>query len=186
MKCRHALGFAAANCRAITRIDDTVVSNAADPCFGEINAVWWKLLAVRAQVRSWKSDFFSKIVAARNHAENGVLTTEHFRCFREVAFFHRLPDGGAANHFATYEHGRNSDHIEIKLCAKSFEKIEIPASIFPKRPFVADADSPDPRLNEGLPFSIYAPRMRETSGRLRIRLRISSREASLICKTPIA
>src|SRR5213080_1170339 len=51
---------------------------------------------------------------------------------------------------------------------------------------VARADSPDPRLNEGLPFSIYAPRMRETSGRLRIRLRISSREASLICKTPIA
>ena len=95
---------------------------------------------MRAQVRSWKSNFFPKIVAVRNGTENSVLSTKHFGCLREIAVLDSLPDGSAADHFPIYQDWRNSNDAEIKLRAKLFEQIEIPTPIFPKRPFMADTD----------------------------------------------
>ena len=95
---------------------------------------------MRAQIRSWESDFLSEVVTTCNCAENGVLPAKHFRCSCEIAALYSLPNGGAADHFAVYCHRRNPDHAEIKLRAKFFQKIKISAPIFSERPFVADTD----------------------------------------------
>jgi len=51
-----------------------------------------------------------------------------------------LPDSGATDDRAAHFYRRDSNDVEMKSRAKFLEKIEISASIFPKRPFVADAN----------------------------------------------
>ena len=137
---QHALRPSIAHGWPVTEIDDPMVQDSLNPCLGEINAVWWKLLAVRAEVGSWVTKFFPKLFASFDCAQNHILAAEHYSGRCELALFHGLPDGGATDDRAVHFYRRDSNHMEMKLRAKFLEKIEISAAIFSKLPFVSDAN----------------------------------------------
>src|SRR5207249_12051070 len=57
-----------------------------------------------------------------------------------IASFYGLPNSCTANDCAIHFHWWNTNDVEMKLRTKFFEKIEIAAPIFSKRPFVSDAN----------------------------------------------
>src|SRR2546430_13100248 len=91
-----------------------MVQDSLNPCLGKINAVWRKLLAVRAEVGSWVTKFFPKLFASFDCAQNRILAAEHYSGRCEIALFHGLPDGGATDDRAVHFYRRDSHHIETK------------------------------------------------------------------------
>src|SRR5215472_9057151 len=81
-----------------TEIDQSRMQIAFQGCFGQVNPVWWKLLAVCAQVRGGIADLFSKVVAAHHRAQNGIFSAEHCCRFCEITGFDPLTNGGAADY----------------------------------------------------------------------------------------
>src|SRR5438132_6726408 len=137
---KDTLGFPTAYGRANAKVDYASIKFTVDPRFRGINTVRWKLFAMRAQVCRRKPNLFSKIVTARHRSENRVFTAEHFSSLCQIAFFNRLPDRRTAHDRAVNLNRWNSHDIEIKLCAKFFEKIEISTTVFSERPFVTNTD----------------------------------------------
>src|SRR6266705_6270097 len=95
---------------------------------------------MRAQIGSRITKFLPEIIARHYCSEDGVLAAQHRCGRRQIAFLHRSSDGRTANNRAIHFHRWNANDIEMKLRTKFFEKIEIAAPIFSKRPFVSDAN----------------------------------------------
>ena len=136
---QNALSFAA-HSWPTTKVHYARINSSIQLRFGEINAVWRKLLAVRAQIRRGEPDFLSEIVAVDHCPKNRVFAAEHFGRFCKGAFFNRLPNGRAADDAPIFLYRQNSDNLEIGLRAQSLQEIEVPASIFAERPLVTDTD----------------------------------------------
>src|SRR5205814_955494 len=77
----NALRSATAHRRPKTEIHHAWIYNTIERCFGEINAVRRKLLAVGAQVCGRKSDFLSQIIAMHNSSQDRVFAAKHGRGF---------------------------------------------------------------------------------------------------------
>src|SRR6266581_7248732 len=95
---------------------------------------------MRVQIGSRIPKFLPEIIARHYCSEDGVLATEHRCGRRQIAFLHRSADGRTANNRAIHFHRWNANDIEMKLRTQFFEKSEIAAPIFSKRPFVSDAN----------------------------------------------
>src|SRR5262249_39465480 len=76
-----AVRSAAAHRRPITEIYHAGIDNTIEFCFGEINAVRRKLLAMGTQGCGRKSDFLSQIIAMHNGSQDRVFAAEHGRGF---------------------------------------------------------------------------------------------------------
>src|SRR4029077_12081005 len=73
----NAVRSAAAHRGPITEIHYAGIDNAVELCFGEINAVRRKLLAMGAQVCGRKSDFLSQVIAVHNRSQDRVFAAKH-------------------------------------------------------------------------------------------------------------
>src|SRR6266567_3942952 len=118
---QNSLRFAGAHSRPITEVHYAGINNSIQLRFGEINAVWRKLLVVGAQICRRKSDFLSNIVAAHDCSQNRVFAAQHLCRLRQITRFHSLTDRRTAYHFAIDCYRRNSDDVEIRACAELLE-----------------------------------------------------------------
>ena len=95
-----------------TQVDHAGMALSLKRGFGNIDAIGWKLLAVRAEVRRWETKFLSEIIAARHRSQNRIFTTQHRCCFREVSGFNGSANCRAADDFAVYLHRFHADDVE--------------------------------------------------------------------------
>src|SRR5207247_8499421 len=105
-----------------SEIGDGAIKRPTQTGLRDIDSIRRKLLAVRAQVRSRKTELSAELFAADDRAENRVLAAEHLGCFHEVALFDRFPDRRAANHFTIHLHGLNADDVELVDAAQLFQQ----------------------------------------------------------------
>src|SRR2546423_11369786 len=91
------LGFTACHSGPKTKIDHAMMLHPLDPGFGKVDPISWKLFAVRAQISGRITNFITDGFAVHDRSDNGVLATKHFRRLVEIAGFHGLANGGAAD-----------------------------------------------------------------------------------------
>src|SRR6266487_2263204 len=135
MNFKHAFLFGAYGW-AIAEIYDARIQFSIQCSLGEINSIWRKLLVVGAQVCRRKTNLLPEIIAAHDSSQNRVFSAKHCSRFSQIACFHSPPDRCAAYELAVNGHRRNSDDVEVELCAKLLEQFEIAAAILSKRPFM--------------------------------------------------
>jgi hypothetical protein len=136
----HALGFFAGNSGPESDIDDTVMQHAFQPGFNEVNAVWGKLFAVRAEIRSGKTKLPSQLRSVSDCTQNGVVAAEHHGRAREIASLNAGANGRTANYRSVHLHRRDSDNVKMLPHPELAQKREIAGAIFPERPFVTNTN----------------------------------------------
>ena len=122
------------------KIHYSVVQNAVQPGFGEIDPIGRELFAVRAQVRRWKPELLSKFIAGGDSAHDAVGPPEHLGGPIEIALPNRVADRGAADHVPVRYHWRNTYNVKIKIGTEGFEQAQITRPVVAKRPFMSHAD----------------------------------------------
>ena len=117
-----------------------MVLHALNPGFGKVDAIGRELFAMCAQVGGRIANLVTDSLTVYDRAQNSVFATKHFRRSLEIAVFHRLAYGGAADDISVHRHRRDANNGKIEAGAQFFQQIEISRPIFSERPFVADAN----------------------------------------------
>ena len=95
-----------------------------------------------AQVGGREAQTASEMFPLLYRPQDRVIAPEHALCGLEIPQFHCLPNRRAAHDRPVRGHRLNPDDGKVQLGAELFQEREITGAVFPKGPFLSDADFP--------------------------------------------